>query len=166
MVEKGYCMYHMRVRPTALILKDEHVLLIEYRDEHGVHYNLPGGGAEPGETLEEGAAREVWEETRAEVEVGPVALLYECAPHRQSGEYDSPTHTLSVIFECRLKEGSRPRMPDVPDRTQSAVRWVHLNELDSIVMFPRIQRFIKQFARRRTTVPMINDYELQRYSDG
>lgn len=112
------------------------------------------------------AQREKYGEARAEVEVGPVALLYECAPHRQSGEYDSSPHALNVIFECRLKEGSGPRMPDVPDGMQSAVRWVHLNELDSIVLFPRIQRFIKQFASWRTTVPMINDYELKRYSDG
>ncbi len=82
--------YHIRVRPTALIIKDESILLVEYDDE-GIHYNLPGGGAEPGETVIEGVRREVFEETMAEVEVGPLAFVYECAPHNQSGDYpDAP----------------------------------------------------------------------------
>lgn len=41
-------LYNIRVRPTALIVKDNSILLIEYKDENGTHYNLPGGGAEPG----------------------------------------------------------------------------------------------------------------------
>lgn len=79
-------MSHIRVRPTALIIKGNSILLVEYND-NGIHYNLPGGGAELGETIIEGVIREVYEETTAEVEVGPLALVYELAPHKQSGEY-------------------------------------------------------------------------------
>lgn len=71
--------YHIRVRPTALVLRDESVLLVEYVDENGLHYNLPGGGAEPGESIVEGALRELREETTLEAQVGPVAFVYEYA---------------------------------------------------------------------------------------
>lgn len=39
--------YHIRVRPTALVFQNEHVLLVEYVDENGLHYNLPGAGPSP-----------------------------------------------------------------------------------------------------------------------
>jgi len=101
--------FHIRVRPTALIIKDERVLMIEYTDEEGTHYNLPGGGAEPGETVIEGVKRELLEETLAEVEVGPLAFVYECAPHKQSGEYPDVTHSINLIFECTLKKRRHPK---------------------------------------------------------
>ncbi|MCS7458651.1 NUDIX domain-containing protein [Paenibacillus doosanensis] len=156
--------YHIRVRPTALIIQNGSILLIEYTDEHGVHYNLPGGGAEPGETLAEGAAREVLEETCAEAEVGPIAFVYEMAPHRQSGDHPNSPHNLSIIFECTLKEGSVPRLPDQPDPKQSAVKWIPLSELDSIVLYPNISGHIRRFVNRRATMELIEDHELDSYA--
>ncbi|NIK78829.1 ADP-ribose pyrophosphatase YjhB (NUDIX family) [Paenibacillus castaneae] len=48
-----------RLRAGALILKDEAILLIEFKNDHddGVHYNLPAGGVEAGETLVEAVIR-------------------------------------------------------------------------------------------------------------
>jgi 8-oxo-dGTP diphosphatase len=92
---------HIRIRPTALIIKNNSILLVEY-DDNGIHYNLPGGGAEPGETIIEGVIREVFEETAAEVEVGPLALVYEFAPHKQSGEYLlTEKHRIHLTYEPR-----------------------------------------------------------------
>src|SRR3712207_8409262 len=54
---------------TTLFRSEGAVLMVEY-DEWGLHYNLPGGGLERGESLHEGVRREVLEETSAEVEVG------------------------------------------------------------------------------------------------
>ena len=53
-------MSHVRIRCTGLIVENNSVLLVEY-DDNGIHYNLPGGGLEPGETILEGVAREVLE---------------------------------------------------------------------------------------------------------
>ncbi|MBE1443397.1 MULTISPECIES: NUDIX domain-containing protein [unclassified Paenibacillus] len=155
--------YHIRVRPSALIIQSNCILMVEYKDSDGVHYNLPGGGAEPGETLVEGAAREVQEETCAAVEVGPIAFVYEMAPHKQSGDYPNAPHTLSVIFECFLKEDEIPRLPDRPDLHQTAVKWVPIPSLDSIVLYPNIKSHIREYVSRRKTIELIEDHSLECY---
>jgi len=153
-------MAHIRVRPTALIVKDDAILLIEY-DDHTLHYNLPGGGAEPGETLKEALVRELYEEACADIEVGPIALMYEVAPHRNNGGPWKERHGLHVIFECSIKEGSIPRLPDHPDPHQTAVKWVSVDELDSILLFPNIQEQIKAYIRNRKGIELIEDYTLK-----
>lgn len=127
-------MSHVRIRCTGLIVENNSVLLVEY-DDNGIHYNLPGGGLEPGETILEGVAREVLEETTVQVDVGPLALIYEFTPHKQSGDYNvNENHGLKLIFECILKNNSRPRLPQNPDPHQSGVKWSPLEEVDSILL--------------------------------
>lgn len=155
--------YHIRVRPTGLIVKDEKILLVEYEDEHGIHYNLPGGGAEPGETIIEGVKRELYEETAAEVEVCSLAIVYECAPHKQSGDYPDAPHSLNLIFECTLKEGSIPRQPEITDPNQSDVKWIPIKELDSILLFPNIKKEIKEYIETKRNIEIIEDYTLEKY---
>lgn len=155
-------MPHVRIRCTGLIIENNSVLLIEY-DDNGIHYNLPGGGLEPGETILEGVAREVFEETTAEVDVGPLALIYELAPHKQSGDYHvNERHGLHLIFECTLKSNSLPRLPQNPDPHQSAVKWIPLEELDSILLIPNINQQIKNYIMNKRNIEFIEDYRLDR----
>ncbi|AMO85810.1 NUDIX domain protein [Solibacillus isronensis B3W22] len=155
-------MSHVRIRCTALIIENNSVLLVEY-DDNGIHYNLPGGGLEPGETIREGVAREVFEETTADVEVGPIALIYEFPPHKQSGDYDeNAKHGLHVIFECTLKNGSIPKLPEYPDPNQTAVKWIPIEELDSILLLPNIIQQIKNYFDNRRNIELIEDYQLEK----
>lgn len=157
--------YHIRVRPSALIMDQDSILLIEYRDEQGLHYNLPGGGAEPGETVIDAVKREVFEETQADITVGELAFAYEFAPHNQSGEYRSDIHTLYLMFECTLSENSRPpRLPEMPDPDQTSVKWIPVKELDYIVLYPNIREHIKDYYKYKRTIPFIEDHQLARYS--
>jgi 8-oxo-dGTP diphosphatase len=153
---------HVRIRCTGLIVENNSVLLVEY-DDNGIHYNLPGGGLEPGETILEGVAREVLEETTAQVDVGPLALIYEFTPHKQSGDYNvNEKHGLHLIFECTLKNNSIPRLPQNPDPHQSGVKWVPLEELDSILLIPNINKQIKEYIQNQRNIELIEDYSLDR----
>src|SRR5215470_4743659 len=83
-----------RIGVFALIFDDrEHVLLSLRRDIDW--WNLPGGGMEAGETVDEALRREVREETGLEVEVG-----------QQVGVYSKPQKQEVVLtFRCRISGG-------------------------------------------------------------
>lgn len=138
--------YHIRVRASALIIKAEAVLLVEFYDQNGLHYNLPAGGAEPGESVTQAAQREAKEEASVEIEVGPLVFVHEVAPHLQTGPPDS-VHSLDFIFACQLKPDSKPKMPSNPDPDQTAVKWIPLADLNKVNLYPRIADKIMQYAQ-------------------
>lgn len=94
--------YHIRIKAGAVIIENDSILLIEFNDENGIHYNLPAGGTEPGETVIEAVGREAKEEASVDVEVGPLAFAYEYAPHLNDNKYGT-THSLHLMFECKIK---------------------------------------------------------------
>jgi 8-oxo-dGTP diphosphatase len=138
----------VRVRASALVIENDSILLVEFDDENGLHYNLPGGGMESGETLSETAKREAREEASAEIEVGPVAFVYEYEPVGNDFLYGE-RHSVSVIFDCKLKAGSVPQLSAQPDLNQTGVKWIPLAELSHVVLFPEIVPNILDYVKRR-----------------
>ena len=131
--------YSIRVGGKAVIIRDDKVLLVKYDDENGPHYNCLGGGHLSGETIRETVAREVLEETAAEVEVGDLLLVLESLPFKPDPSF-GPVHHLLLFFECTLKPGSEPRFPDTPDPNQTEVEWIPYSELANTRVFPDIAR--------------------------
>lgn len=123
----------------AAIVRDGAILLVAFDDENGFHYNLPGGGVKPGETLYDTARREVHEETAAKVEVKELLFVYECFPPDYGFSLDEEVHSVDFVFRCALCEGSEPRLPDNPDRNEVAVHWISLDEFPNVPLVPRIQ---------------------------
>lgn len=64
---------------VAVLDAEGAVFLFRYDNEEvGVHWAMPGGGTEPGETPAEGALRELREETGwTDIGVGPLLCLWE-----------------------------------------------------------------------------------------
>jgi len=125
---------HIRVRACALIMENESILLVEFQDGNGVHYNLPGGGVEPHESVREAAYREAMEEATLEVEVGPLAFVYEYAPHLSERKYGDAA-SLQLVFECWRKDGSIPRLPSIPDINQTGVK--RITECNPLSVYQR-----------------------------
>ena len=112
-------LFPIRIRAGALIIEQDQILLAEFQDENGLHYNLPAGGVEEGEGVKEAVCREVLEETGEEVEVGALAFTYEYAPHLSDHIYGE-THTLSMFFQCNRVTKSDEIIPHQPDPSQTA----------------------------------------------
>lgn len=125
-------MAHHRVSANAAIIVDEKILLIVFEDESGRHYNLPGGGIDPGESLEEGLQRECIEEAVADIEIGKLLLVWEYEPIRSSNHF-GPLAKLGFVFQCSLKAGCTPRLPSSPDQNQIDVCWVPLLDLETLL---------------------------------
>jgi len=69
----------LRFRPSAyaLIFDEQNRLLVVRAQAFDTLWNLPGGGANRGETLVEALRREVREETGLEIEVGPLIAAHD-----------------------------------------------------------------------------------------
>ncbi len=144
-------MFNMRVSANAVIVRDNHVLVVEFDDESGVHFNFPGGGIEADETIVDGLRREVKEETCADVDVGRLLLVAEYFPEKYAGKY-GPVRKLILFFQCYLKPGSEPRQPEMPDANQVAVRWIPIDELADAPLLPRVGHRIVYLLRHDGSV--------------
>ena len=82
-----------RVAVSALLFDEHRVLLAHRRDIDW--WNLPGGGMELGETVEEAVKREVLEETGLDVEVEQLVGVYS-KPQKQE---------VVLAFRCRRVGG-------------------------------------------------------------
>jgi len=154
--------YHIRVRACALILENDSILLVEFKDENGLHYNLPAGGVEINESVVEAVRREAMEEASIDVEIGPLAFVYEYVPHLSSNRYGE-THSLQLMFECRVKDGFIPKLPNNPDPNQTDVKWIKLTELNDIVLYPNIKERIIKYAKSKKNIELIEEFTLEEY---
>ncbi|MGG0719205.1 NUDIX domain-containing protein [Robertmurraya massiliosenegalensis] len=154
--------YHIRVRACALIIENNSILLVEFNDHRGIHYNLPAGGVEPNESIIEAVKREAKEEASIDVEVGPLAMVYEYAPHLNEQKYGS-VQSLQLMFECKIKDGSTPQMPANPDPNQTGVKWISLDDLHSIELYPNIREHIIHYSKTKETINYIEEQNLEQY---
>ncbi|QPC80546.1 NUDIX domain-containing protein [Phototrophicus methaneseepsis] len=126
------------LKVRAIILQESHILLVEFDDEVGLHYNLPGGTVENDERLEDALVREVQEETSAFVMVERLLMTHDYVPTLSPEDYGD-TRILTLIYQCSLMENSpQPQMPSKPDANQTGVRWVLLDDLHKVWLIPEI----------------------------
>jgi 8-oxo-dGTP diphosphatase len=140
--------YPIRVGARAIIIEQDSILLVECEDATGLHYNLPGGGVEAGESIVGALRREVREEASAEIEVGSLLFVIEYEPNRNAG-WAGSTPVLSLIFDCQLSKNAQPALPEKPDAYQTGVKWIKLTELESVELLPHISDRIIAYARHQ-----------------
>jgi 8-oxo-dGTP diphosphatase len=108
----------------AVVVHEGRVLLVRRgREPLKGHWTLPGGVLEVGETLAEGVAREVKEETGMEVEPIELVELLDRI-HRDAGQVRY--HYVIADYLCRVIGGNLRAASDADD-----VRWVEHAEWNS-----------------------------------
>ena len=89
---------------AAIVVGNERLLLVRQRRPYGVHWELPGGYWEAGESLEQTAAREVLEETGIPVEVGDLVCTMVW-----KREHDMRRNMLAFFVAKPLDPAAEPR---------------------------------------------------------
>jgi 8-oxo-dGTP diphosphatase len=79
------------MRAQVVLLDGDRILMARHERDGHVHWVLPGGAIEPGETSEQAAIRELREECGLDIDLG--GLLFVEPPHDIGGRRTSPRYT-------------------------------------------------------------------------
>lgn len=121
----------MNARAAVILIEDGRVALIE-RHRQGLHYyTFPGGHLDPGETPEQAAVREAWEELGLRVALGRLLAT----GHWQGQEqfYFLAQAAGGLFGTGTGEELHRPR----PERGRYTPVWLPLTELLTRPVLPR-----------------------------
>jgi 8-oxo-dGTP diphosphatase len=103
-------------RVCAAIVRDGRILMVRHREDDGRDFwTLPGGGAEPGESLGAAVLREVAEEVRLVGTLGPI--LYE---RRYVSRYGARSDVRETCFLVDVQPGAEPALGYDPEMAPDA----------------------------------------------
>ncbi|HEY9659167.1 MAG TPA: NUDIX hydrolase [Allocoleopsis sp.] len=121
----------VRLRISVLGLfvdADEVLLLHQMTPPEPDLWDLPGGGMEPHESLMDGLAREILEETGiTEFQVEGLLTLVEGFHARQKGGI---SHTIGIIYQCSVPHRPAVLSSDDPEVGPKGIQWLPIASLD------------------------------------
>jgi 8-oxo-dGTP diphosphatase len=131
-----YTEYESRLGAYALIVDDrDRVLLALWNESDEPLWTLPGGGVELNETVEEGAVRELREETGYDVELGRVLGVSTIVipPEERTVPRAGWFRGIRVVFEATIVGGE---LRHEVDGSTDEARWIPLAEVPDV---PRVE---------------------------
>lgn len=133
--------YDTRLGAYAVVTRDDHVLLALWNEPEVPMWTLPGGGVELHEALEDGAVREVREETGYDVElVGLIGVDTQVvAPTERFDGSARWQKTVRVVFEARVTGGA---LAAEVDGTTDEARWIPLTAVPGLRREPMVEKFV------------------------
>lgn len=115
-----------RVGAYVVCVRDAALLLVRFA--RSARWTLPGGGLDHGEHPEDGAVREVTEETGYRIALGPLIGVSSARWRRAGDGTPTDVHALSIIFTGDVVDGElRHEIGGSTDRAE----WVPLGEVES-----------------------------------
>jgi len=128
----------IRLSIKAIIIKDNKILLTHNKYQGKQFYLLPGGGQKHGERIDEALKRECLEEIGYQVELGQLTFIRDyIGKNHQFNREDKDIHQVELMFSCKLLDGNI-NMAHMADAYQIGVKWVPLEELKEINVYPSI----------------------------
>lgn len=132
-----------RIRVSALLGWHGQLLLCRHEKPGREYWLLPGGGVDVGESLTDALYREMSEELGIDEEIpfeGPVCIVESIAPKHAP----RAKHVVHIVFAGDLSGRSLEAVRS-EDAAVRGHRLFDRDELDSIVIHPPIQRFLRRW---------------------
>ncbi len=127
---------------ALVVVRDGDRFLVVQERKHGQRWYLPAGRVELGETLMQGALREVLEETGVNVELTGLLRI----EHTPMPDYAR----VRVFFVAKPVGSSKPK--ELCDEHSLQARWVTLAELDALPLRGREVKEIFEAVQRGAPV--------------
>lgn len=126
--------YDTRLAAYAVIVDGDRMLLALWNEGDEPKWTLPGGGVEFDESVEEGAVREVFEESGFAVELDGLLGVhsYVIPPERRFLKNGRPMKAVRVVFRAHVTGGE---LTKEIDGTTDEARWIPLAEVRDL---PRV----------------------------
>jgi len=124
--------YDTRLGAYAVIVDDQdRILLALWNEGRTPQWTMPGGGVELDETPEEGAVRELREESGYDVELTGLLGVntWVQAPDRRRDGSDRPLKGVRLLYEARIVGGE---LTHELDGSTDEARWIPLADVPSL----------------------------------
>lgn len=143
----NYTDYDTRLAAYAVIVDDDRVLLALWNEADQPRWTLPGGGVELNESAEEGAIREVREESGYDVELGPLLGVhsYVIPPERRRHARGRSMKAVRVIYTATVIGGD---LTEEIDGTTDEARWFPLAEVPNLPQVGLIEVGLRMWRQR------------------
>ncbi len=107
-----------RLSSHAVILNEQHQILLLKATYADCTWGLPGGGLDMGETIHDALIRECWEELGCEIKIDYLSGIY----------FHSSVMSHTFIFRCHLAEHAQIKL----STEHSEHCWFNLDELSKV----------------------------------
>lgn len=120
----------MKVRPSAIIVENNHILLLRYQYGNNDVFALPGGNPDCGETLTQALARELNEELGIDVEITEDAFHGEVILSERTED------VLHCVFFAQII-GGIPIL-NANETTALEIAWKPIQSLTTLNLYPNV----------------------------
>jgi 8-oxo-dGTP diphosphatase len=122
---------------AVIVSRDRALLVRRAAEPLKGEWSVPGGMLELGEKLRDGAAREAFEETQLQVEVGEVLDVFDSIFTDADGR--TQYHYVLIDFLCRPLSGEA-----IPGSDVSEVKWVTASDLAGLDLRESIAQVVRK----------------------
>jgi len=125
----------------AVVFKEDKVLLVlRAKPPAENHWTIPGGSVELGETLQEAAEREIWEETGLTIQAGEPVYTFDVIERDSKGAI--LFHYVIVDLAADYVSGELRPGDDATD-----VCWASFRDVKSLKVSAATRKLLKQYQR-------------------